>query len=132
MQVLRSLLIIIHFDSSQAPSVLHSIESSSQDSLPVTPSTQTQEPAEQLELGPSRKKKKTSTDPIEEALLQHLHEEAEERRRRVVVEDTDGDHFGRHVSAVLKRLPGHARAMARLRIEQVLLDAEFPEPVPYM
>ena len=114
------------------PSVLHSIESSSQDSLPVTPSTQTQEPAEQLELGPSRKKKKTSTDPIEEALLQHLHEEAEERRRRVVVEDTDGDHFGRHVSSVLKRLPGHARAMARLRIEQVLLDAEFPEPVPYM
>ena len=26
-------------------------------------------------------------------------------------------------------LPGHARAMARLKIEQVLLDAEFPEPV---
>ena len=47
----------------------------------------------------------------------------------IVLEDTDEDHFGCHIIAVLKRLPGHARAMARLRIEQVLLDAEFPEPV---
>ena len=61
----------------------------------------------------------------------HLKERAEERKRQQT-EDTDEDHFGQHVTAVLKRLPGRARAVAKLRIEQILVDAEFPEPEPYM
>ena len=67
-------------------------------------------------------------DDLEEAMLLHLKERAEERKRCRQAEDTDDDHFGRHVAAVLKRLPNRAKAMARLRIKQVLLDSEFPEP----
>ena len=39
-------------------------------------------------------------DEVEDAFLQHLREKAEERKKRQ--EDTDDDHFGRHVAAVLK------------------------------
>ena len=60
-------------------------------------------------------------------MLLHLKEQADERRRRRE-EESNEDHFGRHVAAVLKRLPNRAKATARLQIEQVLLDAEFPEP----
>ena len=43
-------------------------------------------------------------------------------------ERADEDHFGKHVAATLKKLPNRARAMARLRIEEVFINAEFPEP----
>ena len=65
-------------------------------------------------------------DEVEDAFLQHLCEKAEDRKKRQ--EDTDDDHFGWHVAAVLKRLPNRAKAIARLKIEQVLMDVEFPEP----
>ena len=60
-------------------------------------------------------------DDFEEAMLQHLKERTEERKNRK--QDKDDDHFGRHVTSVFKRLPNRAKAVARLRIEQVLLDA---------
>ena len=55
-----------------------------------------------------------------------MNKKADKRKKRQ--EDTDDDHFGRHVAAVLKRLPNRAKAIARLKIEQVLMDVEFPEP----
>ena len=64
-------------------------------------------------------------DEVEDAFLQHGREKAEEREKRQ--EDTDDDHFGWHVAAVLKILPNRAKAIARLKIEQVLMDVEFPE-----
>ena len=40
---------------------------------------------------------------------------------------TEDDYFGRHVAEVLKRLPNTAKAIVRFRIEQVLMEGEFPE-----
>ena len=71
-------------------------------------------------------KKKRSCDEFDDALIRHLQEKAEARKKRQ--EETEDDHFSRHVAGVLKRLPSRAKAIARLRIEQVLLDVEFPEP----
>ena len=70
-------------------------------------------------------KKKKSLDEVDEALINHLKEKAEVRKTRQQV--TEDDHFGRHVAEVLKRLPNRAKAVAHFRIEQVLMEAEFPE-----
>lgn len=78
--------------------------------------------------GPAPKKRKgTGRDDFEDAVLQHFKDRAEERRQNKR-EETDDDYFGLHVAAVLKKLPARSKALARLRIEQILLDAEFPEP----
>ena len=90
----------------------------------LTPSPQSE--AADTPGAPVKKRKMVVRDDFEEAMLQHLKERTEERKNRK--QDTDDDHFGRHVTSVLKRLPNRAKAVARLRIEQVLLDAEFPEP----
>ena len=36
--------------------------------------------------------------------------------------------FGKHVAAVLRRLPNREKAMAKLQIQQVLTNIEFPPP----
>lgn len=61
-------------------------------------------------------------------MLEHLKERAEDRKRRQ--QETDDDYLGRHIAGVLNRLPSHAKAVAILKIEQVLLEAELPEPQP--
>ena len=35
--------------------------------------------------------------------------------------------FGRHITAVLRRFPARQKATAKLKIEQILVDIEFPE-----
>ena len=55
-------------------------------------------------------------------LKNNLKTEQGRRKRR------HEDHFGKHVAAKLKRLPNRTRAMAQLRIEEVLINAEFPKP----
>ena len=65
-------------------------------------------------------------DALDETLICHLKEQAEDRKRRRE-EATDEDHFGRHAAAVLKWLPNRAKAMAKLKIEQVLVNSEFPD-----
>ena len=42
------------------------------------------------------------------------------------MQESEEDHFGRHVAAILKQLPERARTFACLQIEQPLLEAEFP------
>ena len=88
----------------------------------MTPSRQLCEKEDTL--GPPSKKR--NRDGFKEAMLLHLKEQAQERRRRRE-EELNEEHFGRHVAAVLKRLPNRVKATARHRIEQVLLDADFPE-----
>ena len=58
------------------------------------------------------------------AILRHLQEAAERRTSRQN-DQSDEDHFGRHVACVLKRLESRTRARVRLNIEQVVVDAEF-------
>lgn len=73
-----------------------------------------------------KKRKAVAAHAVDEAFLQYLRNKQDDRMKREE-DNTDEDHFGRHVAAVLKRLPNRPKAMARLRIEQVLMEAEFPE-----
>lgn len=79
-------------------------------------------------LPPAKRRKAGHTDEVDEALLQHLKNLDE--RRCPPQSMTDEELFGRHVAVVLQRLPRRAQAMARLRIEQVLIHAELTEPEP--
>ena len=74
-------------------------------------------------LPPAKRRKAGHRDEVDEALLQHL-ENLDERRCQPQ-SMTDEELFGRHVATVLQRLPGRAQAMARLRIEQVLIDTVY-------
>ena len=78
--------------------------------------------------GSPPKKRKMVKDDFEETILLHFKERAEEKKQRR--HETDDDHISRHVASMLKRLPNGAKAIARLRVEQLLLDVEFPEPHP--
>ena len=53
-------------------------------------------------------------------MLKDLHE------RR---EDDDSEFFSKHVGATIRRFNPRQRAQVKLRIQQVLVDVEFPEPV---
>ena len=75
----------------------------------------------------NKKRKIVRVDEVEDAMRLYLKEQSEERARRKR-EETDEAHFGKHVAATRKKLPNRARAMARLRIEEVLINAEFTEP----
>ena len=50
-----------------------------------------------------------------------------EKRTKNEIQETEEDYFGRHVAAVLKRLPNRAKAVARLEIDKILLNVEFPD-----
>ena len=63
---------------------------------------------------------------MDEAILKTL-QKMEERRARRQDQVDEEQLFGQHVAAVLRRLTGRQKATARLRIEQVLIDVEFPE-----
>lgn len=75
---------------------------------------------------PSSKKKKLSKDSeVDDAILQSLKDISARRSDHVPDEE---ELFSGSVAAVLRRLQPHQKAVARLRIQQVLIDIEFPEP----
>lgn len=74
----------------------------------------------------SKREKKDRQDEVDEAILKSLNQMEEGRTQRR--KEDEEDFFEKHVAAVLRRLPDRARAIARLHIEQVLLEAEFPDP----
>ena len=65
-------------------------------------------------------------DGVEEEMIKCI-KDIRQRRDRKQAQENEDDHFGRHVAAVMNRLPNWAKALARLQIEQTLLNAEFPE-----
>ena len=77
-----------------------------------------------LQPPPVKKKKATRGDDVDEAIIKSLKDLEERRTRREVGEN---ESFGRHIGAVLRRFSPRQQAQARLRIEQVLIDVEFPD-----
>ena len=55
---------------------------------------------------PSKRRKSGRGDDIEEAILQSLKDLEEAQARWYRREETDEDHFGKHVAAILQSLPG--------------------------
>ena len=70
---------------------------------------------------PSKRKKSRVGDDVEELLVRNL-KQLEERRG-----DDEEELFGRTVAATLRRLSQRQRAVAKMRIQTMLLDIEFPE-----
>ena len=69
---------------------------------------------------PSKRKKARTEDDIEEVLvrnLKHLEERA----------DDEEELFGKTVAATLRRFSLRQRAVAKMRIQTMLLDIEFPD-----
>lgn len=75
-----------------------------------------------------RKKSSNKLDEVDEALLKSLAGIQERRIARVEepkVMDAEG-HFGEHVAATLRRFTPQQRAFAKLEIDRVLVNVEFP------
>ena len=75
---------------------------------------------------PSRQSttKKRKTSSMDQAIIKCLKHLDEKQPTRVLDEE---ELFGMHIAAVLRRLTNRQKAMARLKIEQVLTDVEFPD-----
>lgn len=74
--------------------------------------------------GTSLKKKRVRKDDIDELLVKSLNS-LQEKKVKTVTNDEEG-HFGQQVAATLRRYTPRQRALAKLRIQQVLTDVEFP------
>lgn len=67
--------------------------------------------------------KKRKVSGVDHAILKCL-KHLDDKQPRVLDEE---ELFGMHIAAILRRLTNRQKAMARLRIQQVLTDVEFPE-----
>lgn len=75
---------------------------------------------------PRPKRAKHTHNSVESEMIKCI-QEIKERRATPGRQDTEEDYFGKHVAEVLKRLPNRAKAIARLEIEKILLEAEYPD-----
>ena len=74
-----------------------------------------------------------SEDVLEKSLLTTMsliktHSESHIPEKKAVVLDAE-DHFAQVVAAALRRLPPHASALAKVKIQEILFNLEFP-PCP--
>jgi hypothetical protein len=77
---------------------------------------------------PSKKKKMSKDDEIGECIIQSLKSIEENRHALAQKQEDDEDQlFGRQVAITLHRFTSRQKAMAKLRMQQVLIDVEFPE-----
>ena len=74
---------------------------------------------------PSKKMKDSNDDEIEVMILKSL-KDMQERRVQRNMEDEE-ELFGRQIAATLRRLSNRQKASAKLSIQKVLIDVEFPE-----
>lgn len=66
----------------------------------------------------SKKSKRGPVDEVDEVILKML----------ASTENTDDDEwFGKHISAILRRFSPKKKAQAKLQLEQVLVNIEFPK-----
>ena len=84
---------------------------------PTIPSESLSNVASYSSQEPKAKKRKTKMD---DATLKTLHE----RQQRSLDEE---ELFGSHIAAILRRFSKKQKAIAKLRIQEVLVDVEFPD-----
>ena len=71
-----------------------------------------------------KKKKAKVVDEVDEAIVRNLEELCQRRSSCIADEE---ELFGQAIAATLRRFNLCQRAMAKLRIENVLMEIEFPE-----
>ena len=108
-----------------------SLESSSLPSGPISPLPQSSHSS-----SPSMQpnKRRHEVDPGDEALISSLKEVtacAKEMKEKKATKDKGPNiHFGMEVAERLNRPEPRQQAIAKVRIQQFLLDVEYPSPVP--
>ena len=86
------------------------------------------------ELQQHRKRPRSSRDEdIDNAIIDGFHESRERWEKRVEgkTEQNPDIHFGRDVGERLYRMTPRQKAIAKVRIQQVLLEVEFPSEQYY-
>ena len=79
---------------------------------------------------PRKKRKGRNGEEVQDVIISRLREINERRSKEVPIEDNH--HFALHVAATLRRLGPRQRAMAKVQIDQLLLEFEFPPEDPYV
>ena len=102
----------------------------SRESLSPEPSRSTGSMTSSSSVQPVSKKRKTSRggDDVDDIIIKSLKgiEERRQEKRSWQVED-EAELFGCLVASTLRRLSGRQQASARLKIQQLLMDIEFPD-----
>ena len=121
-------------DGPISPSSAKTLTSIDSDSIQASSSTSHQKnkvicKTDDREVGiPKKKKKISKDDEIGECIIQSLKSIAENRCALAQKQEEDDDQlFGRQIAITLHRLTTKQKAIAKLRIQQVLIDVEFPE-----
>ncbi len=73
-----------------------------------------------------RRRPRDESDSIDLAIFEELRDSRKRREMRAETESNAAMSFGRHVGERLNKMTPHLRAMAEVKIQQVLLDIEFP------
>ena len=74
---------------------------------------------------PAKRRKSSRSKDIDELLVQSINMLQESRKKKEELDDEG--HFAHHVAATLRRFNSRQKAVAKLRIEQVLVDVEFTQ-----
>ena len=85
----------------------------------------------QPEQQPPLKKRSSTIDDNDEMLItsiKNLRERQQDKQKGQLDEET---HFGLQVAETLRRFNSKQRALAKLQIDQVLFNVEFPPKQPY-
>lgn len=88
---------------------------------PITPSTSSN-PHQ-----PAKKRKISKGDELDEAILKSLKDIQERNAQQREQQETEEELFGKQVAAVLRRLTARQKAIAKLHIQQILTEIEFPD-----
>lgn len=77
----------------------------------------------------AKNKKKGRENIVEDAILRSLNDISERRESRREVVEVEEDFFARHtcMAAILRRLPQQKRALAKIRVQQMLFEIEFSD-----
>ena len=75
---------------------------------------------------PCPKRSKHHSGSVESEMIKCI-QAIKEKRTTPGKHETEEYYFGKHVAEVMMRLPNRAKATARLEIEKILLNAEFPD-----
>lgn len=82
-----------------------------------------------IKLPTKRKNSSQKRDEVEELMITEL-KEIQERRTAKELTDDEG-YFGQHVAATLRKFNDRQKAIAKIQIEQLLVNIEFPsDPYP--
>ena len=74
---------------------------------------------------PAKRRKSSRSEDIDELFVRSINMLQEKRKKKEEL-DEEG-HFAHHAAGTLRRFNSRQKAIAKLRIEQVLVDVEFAQ-----